>query len=135
MTRYSFIQFFLALFISTPAMAAPTYLDCFITLDEKPFKFNVTADESSGTITHTNNDGSAFKASAAYTASSVTYQKIEFLLSGKVKSEMVYEINRETLDVARSHSLIMLPEDPRTAPHIAISKGKCQVQEVKMRKF
>jgi hypothetical protein len=127
------------------ALAAPVYLDCVTKFDNPPpgaaseFRFSVKIDETSGDVTHTDSDGSAFNAKGFFTPREVGY-KVESEGGTFVKATS-YTIDRSNLTVVRTfrselsergkESLQKWDDQARGI----VTKGTCKIADVKNRKF
>jgi hypothetical protein len=114
MTRYAITL--LAVLVSVPAYAAPTYLVCLIDDGEKVSQIDVTADEAIGQVSlHVPSTGYAAKMQAVFRANDVVF--------GDQIAR--YRIDRQNLTIEQS--LTMLKGD--------LSKGTCKVEKVVKRAF
>lgn len=127
----------ITLIISLPSIvvAAPIYLDCVISGEEEALNYSVKLDESSGRVTHTWTDGSAFNSEGFFSANTISYQEI--MIVQEIKITMRYEINRSTLMANRQSNIEALnPEYASLVPtSIDLMKGTCTVVNVEDRKI
>ena len=110
----------------TLAYAEPVYLECdyHATADDSHHPFSLRMDESSGEITHTEENGDIPPIISRFTEDTIIYQMD--------KSEYVawqYRINRSTLEV-RVFEISKL--DNFTNQN---GRGECKIVDVKGRKF
>lgn len=92
-------------------------------------------DESSGNITHTRENGSAFNADGFFAANSITYQQIDVVSS--IKITFRYEIDRKNLKA--TEAFVAEPVDPTYAAQIPAKtmtmSGGCDLVRVSGRKI
>lgn len=118
-------------FITTPVLAAPSYLKCKTTdKDGKVQSFSVKLDETNGKITHTE-DGESFNAEGFFSAKTISYQQVIGQVVGKTV-QSVYTIDRTTLKIING---FISPGLPKNTLEGMTSKGSCEVVEVKGRKI
>lgn len=132
-------------FLANSAFAAPVYLDCVTKFENPPpgaaseFRFSVKIDEASGDITHVDADGTAFNAKGFFSASAVAY-KVESASDTFIKT-VAYQIDRTNLAVVRTFSSELSErgmdklQNWDDAKHATVTKGVCQIADVKKRKF
>ena len=123
--------------ISNFSMAEPAYLECLTKNDKnKESTFSIKLDESTGKITHTHGNGSAFNTEGFFTASKITYKSIHNM-SGLILTD-TYVINRSTLEVSRLlRSEVADPEFAAQIPPSTITNvtGQCDIVKIKNRKI
>lgn len=125
----------LLVFCPSMVLAEPIYLDCEVSKGSEQEKFSVKLDESSGKITHTRDNGSAFNAEGFFAANSISYQKIDII--GGIRVTFRYKIDRTNLSVSKV--FVAEPADPKYAAQIPAETttmdGICSVVKVSGRKI
>lgn len=127
----------LLLTVSNVALAEPTYLDCF-TVNEENQKstYSIKLDESTGKITHTHKNGSAFNSEGFFNANSIRYKNVSN--TGGLLIMDTYEINRNTLGFSRHlETEPVNPEFLEAVPRQTIMNvtGQCDIVKVNNRKI
>ena len=126
----------LALLAPITAIAAPVFLDCEITNEEGEKKvFSVSLDADNGKVTHTHDNGGAFKTEGFFATNTITYQKID--LTKSLRVTLKYEINRTDLSVIESFTLAARNKEilKIQPPTTTLSTGTCKISEVTERKI
>ena len=120
---------FLAI-LALPATAKPVYLTCSTTFkDDPPREFSVTIDEETGKVTHQFSNGTTFNADGLFTATEVSYKKVN--CSSTCMTQQ-FTINRINLSV--TSSIIISARNVGEAPPIT-STGTCALQAAPARQF
>lgn len=111
-------------FITSRAAADPIHLRCEHDT-ERVAPFEVTLDENTTKITHTEHDGSAFNTEGFFSASTVTYQKIR---SGTPTVVSKYEIDRTNLSFTATVAIELINS-------VSTYTGTCEVVVVQGRRI
>ncbi|MGO2374816.1 MAG: hypothetical protein ACTJH9_13780 [Pseudoalteromonas sp.] len=125
------------LLASNFAFAAPVYLECVTTNDDGVESlYSIKLDESTGKITHTHGNGSAFNADGFFSANEIAYKRVSNS-SGSLTID-TYGIDRTTLKYSRK--LTMEPSDPtflKDLPRKTIIDvvGSCELAKITNRKI
>jgi hypothetical protein len=125
---------FAGLITASFAMASPVYLECYTEYGNDRTSFSVKADESAGTITHSDQLG-AYNAVGFFGANEIRY-KFDQPIAGTIVAEYTYEINRTTLEIVGQSVVINRHRTGQTTGDtIGPLVGKCDVAEMKDRKI
>ncbi|MGZ3325697.1 MAG: hypothetical protein ACXU85_00970 [Xanthobacteraceae bacterium] len=127
------------------AFAAPVYLDC-VTKFDKPapgaaseFRFSVKVDEATGSVTHTDADGSAYNTKGFFTADKVGYKVLA--PSETFVKTTSYQIDRNDLSVVRTFSTGLSEQGKEDlqnwddSSRSIVTRGSCRTIDTKKRKF
>lgn len=123
--------------ISNVAFAEPAYLECSSkNADGVESLYSIKLDESTGKITHTHGNGSAFNADGFFSANEITYKSVRD--SGGLLISDQYTIDRSSLGITRT--LSTEPADPSfraQMPRKIIMNvaGTCELAQIKNRKI
>ena len=111
-------------------LAEPVYLNCsYENEDGKVVKFQVKADESNGSITHSYENGFTFNADGFFAADKITYKSVNN--AGGLKITQQYQISR--IDLSLLYSLVAAPpaeyaKDIETVTSAEV--GKCEISRL-----
>lgn len=122
-------------FLTTNALAKPSYVECDVKLTDKSYKFSVKLDEENTKVTHTDADGSAFNAEGFFSLNSIAYKHVQ--LYGAQALTQQYEINRVDLSIKYTFHAEPINEKYKNIiePINTVSNGKCIVVQAKDRQL
>jgi hypothetical protein len=124
--------------VPASAVADPAYLKCSLPVDSERMTIQLKIDESTGKITHTQDNGLTFNAEGFFAANTIKYQKIDSM-GGLMKVVMVYEINRSTLEFTRVMQVqvndAVQPRVDQSSGSSGAQVGRCDVVRISDRKI
>ena len=120
------------------AFAAPVYLECDLTNDEGgKSNAQITIDEDTRKITHTDFIGRAFNTEGFFTSNTVSYQKSE--INDVSRTVNSYDIDRTTLEYEHNFRMDAADEEIRvSSPDLVVEytiRGVCAVASTEGRKI